>query len=279
MSTYKLADWAAKNKNLIIAATAVTFVGGAAASYYYSSAAIAPATASASTQKKKKKSKKSKKSSTDAPSPLLEELSPQDRDSVAQDFKSKGNKQYQQHQWNEAAINYSKAIESSTKPEAVFYSNRAACYNNLGDYNKVIDDCNEALKLDSEYVKALNRRAQAFEQLGNLNDALNDFTAATIIDQFRNDSAAKSVERVLKKLAETQAKSVLQVSYFIHSYTPHSPHSSSSLAVKNFLKSLSSRLTSTLLENALLLPFLKAPVQVTWISQTLSKLQTLKTSI
>ncbi|TIB35456.1 hypothetical protein E3P86_02663 [Wallemia ichthyophaga] len=210
MSTYKLADWAAKNKNLIIAATAVTFVGGAAASYYYSSAAIAPATASASTQKKKKKSKKSKKSSTDAPSPLLEELSPQDRDSVAQDFKSKGNKQYQQHQWNEAAINYSKAIESSTKPEAVFYSNRAACYNNLGDYNKVIDDCNEALKLDSEYVKALNRRAQAFEQLGNLNDALNDFTAATIIDQFRNDSAAKSVERVLKKLAETQAKSVLQ---------------------------------------------------------------------
>ncbi|TIA92526.1 hypothetical protein E3P99_00594 [Wallemia hederae] len=211
-SSSKLADWAARNKNLIIAATAVTVVGGAAATYYYQASAT-PSTAADKKSKKSKKSKK-KKAGTSAdnsgPSPLLEELSPEDRDKAAQEYKSKGNKLYQQHEWEQAAVNYSKAIESSTKPEAVFYSNRAACYNNLGQYNKVLDDCNAALNLDSEYVKALNRRAQAYEQLGNLTDALNDFTAATIIDQFRNDSASKSVERVLKKLAESKAKTILE---------------------------------------------------------------------
>lgn len=205
-SSTKLVDWASKNKNLIIAASAVTLVGGAAATYYYQS------TPAITTEKKNKKSKKSKKKKTNnGPTPLLEELSPEDRNKAAQDFKSVGNKLYQQHEWKEAALNYTKAIESSIKPEAVFYSNRAACYNNLGDYNKVLEDCNQALNLDSEYVKALNRRAQAFEQLGNLTAALNDFTAATIIDQFRNDSASKSVERVLKKIAESKAKSILQV--------------------------------------------------------------------
>jgi hypothetical protein len=36
----------------------------------------------------------------------------------------------------------------------------------------VISDSNEALKLDPVYVKAINRRAQAYEKENQLNDAL-----------------------------------------------------------------------------------------------------------
>jgi tetratricopeptide (TPR) repeat protein len=36
----------------------------------------------------------------------------------------------------------------------------------------VVQDCDEALKLNPDYVKALNRRATALEQLGQYKDAL-----------------------------------------------------------------------------------------------------------
>jgi mitochondrial import receptor subunit TOM70 len=56
----------------------------------------------------------------------------------------------------------------------VFYSNRAACYVSMEppQHEKVVEDCDEALKLDSRYVKALNRRGTALEALGRLEDAL-----------------------------------------------------------------------------------------------------------
>lgn len=39
-------------------------------------------------------------------------------------------------------------------------------------YELVLQDCDEALKLDSTYVKALNRRAAALEGLNKFKDAL-----------------------------------------------------------------------------------------------------------
>jgi import receptor subunit TOM70 len=66
---------------------------------------------------------------------------------------------------------YSQAIRFKADP--VFYSNRAACYANLGNQNaKVLEDCNEALLLKPTYTKALNRRAQASERNGDLINAL-----------------------------------------------------------------------------------------------------------
>ena len=62
----------------------------------------------------------------------------------------------------------------SPQPEPVFYSNRAACYVSMEppQHEKVVEDCDEALKLDSRYVKALNRRATALEALERYEDAL-----------------------------------------------------------------------------------------------------------
>ncbi|KAH9041843.1 hypothetical protein EDB84DRAFT_1436556 [Lactarius hengduanensis] len=94
--------------------------------------------------------------------------------------------------------------EVSPHPEPVFYSNLAACY-----HEKVVADCNEALKLDAPYVKALNRRATALEALERYEDSLRDYTAATILGKFQNDAAARSVERVLEKLSKTKAAEIL----------------------------------------------------------------------
>lgn len=131
----------------------------------------------------------------------------QDRKDYAAKLKAAGNKAYGSKSYNEAIDLYGKAI--LCKPDPIFYSNRAACYNAMSNWEKVIDDCTAALALDNEYVKALNRRANAYEQSESYSEALLDYTASCIIDSFRNDQSAQSVERLLKKVAEAKAKTIM----------------------------------------------------------------------
>jgi import receptor subunit TOM70 len=79
-------------------------------------------------------------------------------------LKTSGNRAYQSREFENAIDYYTKAIAAF--PLAVFYSNRAACYSNLNRPEDVIPDCNRALSMDRTYVKALNRRAVAREQIG-----------------------------------------------------------------------------------------------------------------
>jgi mitochondrial import receptor subunit TOM70 len=116
----------------------------------------------------------------------------------------------------------------------VFYSNRAACYNALGEWEKVVEDTTAAINIDDEYVKALNRRANAYEHLEKYSEALLDYTASCILDSFRNESSAQSVERLLKKVAETKAKGILEsksrklpsatfITNYLQSFRPKAP--------------------------------------------------------
>lgn len=76
---------------------------------------------------------------------------------------------------------YTQAIRF--KPDAIFYANRAACFANLDKQDNVIADCNEALKLDPVYVKALNRRALAYEKKEQFADSL--YGTAYICTRYR----------------------------------------------------------------------------------------------
>ncbi|CAA7263732.1 unnamed protein product [Cyclocybe aegerita] len=136
----------------------------------------------------------------------------EERTKVAGHFKAKGNAAYTARQFADAAELYTRAIQVSPTPEPVFYSNRAACYVNMSPpkHDLVVADCDEALKLDPKYVKALNRRAIALEGLERYREALRDFTAATILDRFQNQTTANAVERVLKVVATKEAKETLE---------------------------------------------------------------------
>ena len=131
----------------------------------------------------------------------------QDRKDYAAKLKAAGNKAYGSKDYNKAIDLYGKAI--LCKQDPVFYSNRAACYNAMSEWDKVIEDTTAAINLDNEYVKALNRRANAYEQVERNSEALLDYTASCIIDGFRNESSAQSVERLLKKVAESKGKAIL----------------------------------------------------------------------
>jgi import receptor subunit TOM70 len=134
-------------------------------------------------------------------------LSEQNRKGYAAKLKAAGNTAYGSKDYPKAIELYGKAI--LCKPDPIFYSNRAACFNALGQWEKVIEDTTAAINLDNEYVKALNRRANAYEHLEKYSEALLDFTASCIIDGFRNESSAQAVERLLKKVAEAKGKLIL----------------------------------------------------------------------
>ncbi|KAI9502584.1 hypothetical protein BX070DRAFT_226446 [Coemansia spiralis] len=123
---------------------------------------------------------------------------------LAQSLKSRGNKFFQAKRYPKAIELYTQALRFDKDP--VFYSNRAACYAADDEHEKVIDDCTSALKLESRYVKALMRRAQAYENTDRFRDSLYDFTTACILEDFNNNLAASSAERVLKRLAEAEAR-------------------------------------------------------------------------
>ena len=133
--------------------------------------------------------------------------SSQERKDYAAKLKAAGNKAYGSKDYNRAIDLYGKAI--LCKQDPVFYSNRAACYNAMSEWDKVIEDTTAAINLDNEYVKALNRRANAYEQVERNSEALLDYTASCIIDGFRNESSAQSVERLLKKVADAKGKAIL----------------------------------------------------------------------
>jgi import receptor subunit TOM70 len=134
-------------------------------------------------------------------------LSEQDRKQYAAKLKDAGNRAYGLKDFPKAIDLYGKAILCKSDP--VFYSNRAACYIALSEWEKAVEDTTAAINLDNEYVKALNRRANAYEHLEKYSEALLDFTASCIIDGFRNESSAEAVERLLKKVAEAKGKAIL----------------------------------------------------------------------
>ncbi|KDR72820.1 hypothetical protein GALMADRAFT_252092 [Galerina marginata CBS 339.88] len=235
-------------KTLVIAAAAVAVAGGLGAAYYAStskpSGGAGESGKSSSSSGRKKKSgskgaKKSGKKAGDEDGPILEERKPkapsveetkegdyydklsseelaalpeEERIKIATSLKVRGNAAYQARDFAGAAELYTRAILVSPTPEPVFFSNRAACFVNMSppQHAKVVEDCDSALKLDHKYVKALNRRAMALEGLERYEEALRDYTAATILDRFQNQTTANAVERVLKVLSAQKAEAIMK---------------------------------------------------------------------
>ncbi|EJD38367.1 mitochondrial outer membrane translocase receptor TOM70, partial [Auricularia subglabra TFB-10046 SS5] len=121
---------------------------------------------------------------------------------VAASLKSRGNEAYKKQKFDVAAELYTRAIEVSPKPDAMYYSNRSACYLYFKPprHDLVVEDCNAALAIDKAYIKPLTRRAAAYEALGQLQEALRDYTASVILDRFKTEATNASLDRVLKTL-------------------------------------------------------------------------------
>ncbi|OLL22047.1 Mitochondrial import receptor subunit tom70 [Neolecta irregularis DAH-3] len=227
----QISSWAAENRKVVIISASTLLVIGGVGAYLVSTRSKRLGGADEPLKKKKKKKEKKsplekspstlqeeipeKLSPTERKSPLeseitdeaIENMTPEERKKAALTLKTEGNKAYSQNDFDIAITYYTKAIQC--QPQAVFYSNRAACYTAQQKNDKVIEDTTAALNLDSGYVKAIKRRAAAYEASEQLKDSLVDYTAACIMENFSTEFASASIERLLKKIAEERAKEML----------------------------------------------------------------------
>ena len=74
--------------------------------------------------------------------------------------RSQGNELFNLGKFAEASIAYGEGLMYDPS-NSVLYCNRAACRLKLGQWERSVEDCNEALRIKPNYTKALLRRAES----------------------------------------------------------------------------------------------------------------------
>jgi stress-induced-phosphoprotein 1 len=95
--------------------------------------------------------------------------------------KEKGDERYKDAKFEEAITEYTKCVgelvKAGKRSDPLIlkaYSNRAACYKQISNFDGTIGDCTAVLEIEPENIKALVRRAQAFEGVERYRMALAD---------------------------------------------------------------------------------------------------------
>ena len=104
--------------------------------------------------------------------------------------KEKGDECYKNAQFENAIAEYTKCLKQleskgqQGSPLAVkTYSNRAACYKQISNFDGTISDCTAVLEVEPDNVKALIRRAQAFEGVERYRFALQDVKVSLLFSK------------------------------------------------------------------------------------------------
>ena len=107
--------------------------------------------------------------------------------------KTSANQLFAQKKFKEAVQEYSQAI-SYNPLQPTYYGNRAFAYIKQELYGAALLDSNEAIALDSKYIKAYYRRAVAQMALGKLKEALADFKSVAKVAPRDKDALLKLKE-------------------------------------------------------------------------------------
>nr|KAG5706748.1 hypothetical protein BaRGS_007251 [Batillaria attramentaria] len=181
-------------------------------------------------RKSKDNTKSDDGSSGDGKAVGQKEPEPQSPKDLAQASKNKGNKFFKGGMYEQAIQCYTEAIRicptEHKQDISTFYQNRAAAYENLKNYQQVANDCTMALELNPRYVKALTRRAKAFEALEQFRESLEDITTVCILEGFQNSGSLQLADRILKELGRSRAR---------QAYLTKKPSLPSKFFVKNYL--------------------------------------------
>ncbi|KAL4562562.1 hypothetical protein LXL04_034769 [Taraxacum kok-saghyz] len=119
----------------------------------------------------------------------------------AHELKEEGNNRFQARDFVGALEQYENALKLTPKTHpdrAVYHSNKAACLMQMKpiDYKAVISECSMALQVQPRYVRALLRRARAFEAVGKYEMALLD--VQTLLGAEPNHRDALEIARRLR---------------------------------------------------------------------------------
>lgn len=169
-------------------------------------------------------------------------------------LKQTGNQNFSRKNYDVAIEHYTQAIELSQTIEpsiklddlAIFYQNRAACYEAIGNVDKVLEDCSKAIELRNTYVKAYSRRARAYEKLEDFDNAMVDAFCANLLEKFQNQSSMLLTENIVKASSSRKAKEAMKT---------HKPKWPADQTVKNYFSAFTHDPVKELLKDEIIKSF------------------------
>eukprot|EP00069_Balaena_mysticetus_P020529 bmy_02908T0 len=118
-------------------------------------------------------------------------------------LKEEGNRHFQLQDYKAAAKSYSQALKL-TKDKALLatlYRNRAACGLKTESYAQAASDASRAIDINSSDIKALYRRSQALEHLGELAQAFKDVQCCATLEP-QNPNFQETLRRLNASIQE-----------------------------------------------------------------------------
>ncbi|KAG2497984.1 hypothetical protein HYH03_004243 [Edaphochlamys debaryana] len=146
-----------------------------------------------------KKTKSPAAKATPAPSNLDGETSKK-----IVELKTEGNNSFARGDYGKALTIYEDAIKllpAGAAERADFHNNKAACFIGQKRYKEAVKECTSALEVSPNSVRALQRRAKAYEQQGLYAKALADVSAIN-----KTDLASPETQEQERRLREAAAR-------------------------------------------------------------------------
>ncbi|OVA12284.1 Tetratricopeptide repeat-containing domain [Macleaya cordata] len=88
--------------------------------------------------------------------------------------RARGNELFNSGKYAEACSAYGEGLKFAPS-NSVLYCNRAVCWSKLGNWERSVEDCNQALKIQPNYTKALLRRAVSYGKLERWVESVRDY--------------------------------------------------------------------------------------------------------
>jgi len=127
----------------------------------------------------------------------------------AAQYKLEGNSLYTDGKTLEACDKYTAGLRvcplKFPQDRAVLYANRGQMKRVLGLNDHAIKNCSKAIELNPQYLKALLRRAEIYEETDKLDEALKDYQSVLELDP-KNVAANKAVRDLPAKIEERNEK-------------------------------------------------------------------------